>query len=199
MAKDIIPKSRGLTKEEIGKPFPKFVASSKEEPSENKPSPLPIPSTTNFKISKILDSDQGQSLIENSTGRYRLSGGSLAWRNNNPGNIKYGPFAKEHGAVGEGHNDMAVFPTYEIGANAQKELVFGKDSRYINKTLVDAIKMYAPDYDGNNSKEYANFISRKAGINKTTILAKLTPTQKENMIKAMFDMEGYKVGTIKKV
>lgn len=27
-------------------------------------------------------------------------GGSRSWRNNNPGNLEYGKFAKQHGAIG---------------------------------------------------------------------------------------------------
>ena len=33
---------------------------------------------------------------------YRRSGGTISWRYNNPGNIKYGNFARAHKAVGRG-------------------------------------------------------------------------------------------------
>lgn len=187
MPKEIITKNRGLTEEEIGKPFPKPAA------------PLAGPDPTDFKIVKLIDADPGVSIIENELGRFKLTGGSLAWRNNNPGNLKYGTFAASQGAIAKGQGDHAVFPTYKIGAKAHKVLVFSPDSRYYDKTLVDAMKIYAPASDGNDPKEYANYISKKAGINKTTIIGKLTPAQQDKMVAAMFAMEGYKVGKITKI
>jgi hypothetical protein len=41
-------------------------------------------------------------------------------RNNNPGNIEYGPFAKEHGAIGT-DGRFAIFPDEETGFRAMKK------------------------------------------------------------------------------
>lgn len=49
------------------------------------------------------------------TGQYfRYSGGSLAWRNNNPGNLRPGEISKKHGQIGVVFK-FAVFPDYESG------------------------------------------------------------------------------------
>src|SRR5579872_6910539 len=51
-----------------------------------------------------------------------------SWRNNNPGNLKYTPFARDNGAIGAAGQPpnakptdlkFAVFPDYETGKNAQ--------------------------------------------------------------------------------
>jgi hypothetical protein len=46
------------------------------------------------------------------------SGGTKAWRNNNPGNMVYHPrgFAPRHGAIGSA-DGMAVFPDEQTGSN----------------------------------------------------------------------------------
>ncbi len=48
--------------------------------------------------------------------------GSRSFRNNNPGNIKYGPFAASHGAIGQDSGGFAVFPDYATGAATQAML-----------------------------------------------------------------------------
>lgn len=53
------------------------------------------------------------------------AGGSRGDRNNNPGNIKDGPFARAHGATGS-DGTFAVFPDRATGAAAQEALVRGK-------------------------------------------------------------------------
>ncbi len=50
--------------------------------------------------------------------------GSRAWRNNNPGNIRYTPFAKRHGAIGKA-GGFAVFPDYNTGRAALSALLRG--------------------------------------------------------------------------
>lgn len=48
--------------------------------------------------------------------------GTRGDRNNNPGNMEYGPFAKAHGAVGT-DGRFAVFPDWDTGANAMGALI----------------------------------------------------------------------------
>ncbi|NJR44139.1 hypothetical protein HC761_01425 [bacterium] len=70
------------------------------------------------------------------------SGGSLAWRNNNPGNIRYGDFARRNGAVGEGPGGFAIFPDRATGERAITTLLQG--SSYRNLSILNAISRYAP-------------------------------------------------------
>ena len=42
------------------------------------------------------------------------TGGSRAWRNNNPGNLRPGDFSTRHGAIGD-NNHFAVFPDAAYG------------------------------------------------------------------------------------
>ena len=69
------------------------------------------------------------------------SGGSTRGdRNNNPGNMEYGAFARAHGATGS-DGRFAIFPDWATGAAAQQALVSG--SGYAGLTLHEFARKYA--------------------------------------------------------
>ncbi len=59
------------------------------------------------------------------------TGGTRAWRNNNPGNIRPSQFSYKNGAIGSA-GGFAIFPTYQgpasIGISAERKNVFQLDS-----------------------------------------------------------------------
>ena len=67
---------------------------------------------------------------------YEASGGSRAWRNNNPGNLEYGKFARGNGAIGT-DGRFAIFPDTATGFNAMANLL--STSAYQNLTIEGAI------------------------------------------------------------
>jgi hypothetical protein len=67
-------------------------------------------------------------------------GGTRGNRNNNPGNLEYGAFARAHGATGS-DGRFAVFPDAATGAAAQEALVRG--AGYSGLTLDQFAKKYA--------------------------------------------------------
>jgi hypothetical protein len=125
-------------------------------------------------------------------------GGTISWRCNNPGNLKFGEFAKKHGAVGPGPGNHAVFPSYFQGLDAQEALLFSPEGRYFKRTITEAMSIYAPvsDPDAKNDPiAYANFVARKIGVSPGVELSSLNPLQRIKMLFAMHQMEGYKEGT----
>jgi len=134
---------------------------------------------------------------------YRRSGGSLSWRYNNPGNIKYGRFARAHGAVGRGWGTQgghAVFPTYSRGRWAKRQLLFTPIRKYYNYSLIDALSLYAPRSDNNRPKIYARFVMRSVpGVSLHTTLRDFNNEQQEAMLSAMERFEGFKVGKIERI
>jgi hypothetical protein len=134
--------------------------------------------------------------------KIQRSGGTVSWRCNNPGNLKYGDFAKQHGAVGAGPGDHAVFPTYIDGGFAHYNLLFRNDSRYIMRSIADAMAIYAPVNDPNAKNDpvaYSNFLARKLGVHPSTKLVELSDVQRWSILIAMQAYEGYKIGTTKVV
>lgn len=131
--------------------------------------------------------------------KIRRQGGTIAWRQNNPGNIKHGDFASNHGSVGSGGGGHAVFSTYEKGKEAKRALLFTAVRDYNTKTIAAAIAKYAPTSDGNNPTKYANFIAKRVGVPINTVLKTLTAPQQDKMLAAMEVYEGFKVGKVTKL
>lgn len=68
--------------------------------------------------------------------------GSVASRNNNPGNIKFGKLARAWGAVNKDKQGHAIFPSIAHGKNALVALLCGK---FAGKSLREIGEVYAED------------------------------------------------------
>jgi len=117
--------------------------------------------------------------------------GTVAWRNNNEGNLR--PGALSSSRIGVDKKNFAVFATPEDGHNAKKYLLFSSSS-YKDLSLKDAIKKYAPASDNNNPTNYANFIMKNGKVDNKT-MGKYTSDEQTRIMSAMKIQEGYKAGT----
>lgn len=106
-------------------------------------------------------------------------------RNNNPGNIKYGSFAKKLGATGQDADGFAIFPSREQGSKAMKTLLTG--ASYKDLTVRDAIHRWTANdpYD----------LSGLGGI-KGTKVADLSSQQLDQVLNYMARGEGTKYGGV---
>ena len=116
-------------------------------------------------------------------------GGHRSARNNNPGNLEYGDFARRHGALGS-DGRFAIFPSPEHGLKAMESLLF-ETSSYRNRTIAGAITRYAPHFE-NDTGSYISRVARAAGVSPHTRMSSLSPDQRERMIKGMMAVEGQK-------
>ena len=94
-------------------------------------------------------------------GSFRKVGGSRSWRNNNPGNIEYGDFARRYGAIGT-DGRFAIFPDEATGQRARAALIFNGD-KYRNLTLTQAIERYAPSSENHTTAYQRRVPAWKAG------------------------------------
>ena len=117
---------------------------------------------------------------------YEASGGSRAWRNNNPGNLQDGSFARDNGAIGS-DGRFAIFPDTETGFNAMTNLL--SSSAYKDLTIDDAIHKYAPSNE-NNTENYLKFIENQTGFSRLTTLNQLSKDNMLRLAKAMAKHEG---------
>lgn len=124
----------------------------------------------------------------------RREGGTLAWRNNNPGNIRMGDWAKANGAIGVGPSGFAIFPTPEIGRQAIANLL-KEGKHYRNNTIAGVISRYAPPSE-NNTAAYISFVTNKLGLPASTNLSSLTDKQREVIVDVITKKEGWKEGKI---
>ena len=125
-------------------------------------------------------------------GSFRKVGGSRSWRNNNPGNMEYGAFAKAHGAIGT-DGRFAIFPDEATGQRARTALIFNGD-KYRNLTLTQAIERYAPSSENHTTAYQRRVLAAVGGANLP--MHKYSPAQQQAILRTMQDVEGWKVGRI---
>lgn len=114
-------------------------------------------------------------------------GGSRSWRNNNPGNLEFGQFARSMGATGT-DGRFAIFPDYQTGRSAQEKLLFDSKN-YRNLTLAQAIGRWAP---GSENNVPAYIAAMHADPN--TLMSAFSPSQRGALLDAMQKHEGWRVG-----
>ena len=150
--------------------------------------------TTDSDITGVLVSGggQGYNVVQLSDGTTVRRQGSRAWRNNNPGNIEYGDYAKTMGAIGS-DGRFAIFPNYETGRRAKERLLF-ETSSYRNLTLDQAINRYAPSFE-NNTSAYIQNVSQSAGIDPNTRMIDIPQSARQEILNAFEQQEGFRAGT----
>ena len=149
-------------------------------------------SGTDKEIQSVVKAGQGFNIIKTSDGETQRRTGARNWRNNNPGNIQYSPYAKSKGAIGT-DGRYAIFPTLDAGMAAKKDLLFG--SAYNNLSIAQAISKYAPPHE-NNTEGYIQAIVAATKATPDTIMSQLNDNQKQQLLNAVTKQEGFKVGSI---
>ena len=123
---------------------------------------------------------------------YARIGGTLAWRNNNPGNIING--TTDSRKIGHGGGKFAAFANEEDGTAALHDLLRGP--KYNNLSIVRAMRKYAPQSDGNNPDSYARWVADSIKKPVTTTLSSLTEGELKIVMQAIRKMEGWIKGDI---
>jgi hypothetical protein len=145
------------------------------------------------KVGKVLGIDGTQRTYQNTDGSIESrTGGTLAWRNNNPGNMEYGDFARSKGAIGS-DGRFAVFPDYQSGRAAKESLIF-EGGRYKDLSLKDAISRYAPPSENNTNAYQNSVLASVGGQNKR--MADFTAAERTAILDSMQRVEGYRVGSV---
>lgn len=118
--------------------------------------------------------------------------GEVAWRNNNPGNIKWDGkrnqefFKDKLGAIGS-DGTFAVFPSRDDGLGAKTKLM-KVDGKYKGKTISEAMNLYAPSSE-NDTKAYLEFIKQKSGVDISKKVDDLSPEEYEKFMGAIREYE----------
>jgi len=116
-----------------------------------------------------------------------LTGGSVAWRNNNPGNLRSGD-----SSIGT-NNGFAVFPDLASGNSALNSLL--QTPVYQALSVNAAIARYAPASE-NDTSSYQTTVANSLGVSGTTPLSSLSTAQMQTLQGAIRKVEGYNPGTI---
>jgi len=114
-------------------------------------------------------------------------GGSLAWRANNPGNLR--DSSSRIGTVPGATGTFAVFATMDSGRSAQKALYI---SKYGSMTVKAAIEKLTPPSENDTTKYLADL--KKAGVD----LDKTVSSQIDTLMRAVEANEGMITGVVVK-
>jgi hypothetical protein len=142
----------------------------------------------------VVAAGPGFTTVNTTDGDKQQRKGARNWRNNNPGNIEYGKFSVDMGAIGT-DGRFAVFPTLDMGMRAKEELLFGAKSRYAGLSISDALNRYAPPNE-NDTAAYINSVSQAIGVSPETKLNLLNSSQRQAMLDSINKVEGFKPGEV---
>lgn len=126
--------------------------------------------------------------------RFKYSGGSRAWRNNNPGNLRPGTISKRNNQIGVSDR-FAIFPDYETGHIALIDLL---KTKYINSSIDKTVEKFAPSKE-NNTENYKTFVHEQTGIFDDRKVKDFTDAEFEKFWQAIEQIEGYKIGIITEI
>jgi len=135
--------------------------------------------------------------VDHEARRAWIREGQPAWRNNNPGNVMGGRWARDHGAIGTDCNTMATFPDWETGRQAGIENL-RTDGRYCagNNTLSAEMAVWTNTVPGTaRHTNYLNTVVNRlgAGVTGQTLMRNLIGRVVE-LIDAMRIAEGSQPG-----
>lgn len=126
--------------------------------------------------------------LTDSGDRLLRSGGTIAWRFNNPGNLRPGKKYTLH--IGEGQTasgPFLIFPTPEAGRKEKKGLLLRK---YGAHTISDMLYVYAPPHE-NDTEGYIQYVCERTGFKRTQTIERLSDEDLAKLMAAMEDREGY--------
>lgn len=115
-----------------------------------------------------------------------FKGGSRAWRNQNPGDLRAGKVSKGNGAIGSA-GGFAVFPDYESGHAA---LLDSLKNEHGNQDIPSLMKAYAPPSE-NKTKVYIRFVRKMTGVKDNKQVRAFSAVEFERLWRAIEQMEGW--------
>lgn len=123
--------------------------------------------------------------------------GTLAWMNNNPGNLRpsssgdllFGAIGKHRTPKG---SFFLIFPDYTTG----KAAIVKNLHAYGKITMGDAIAKWAPAKDHNDPASYAATVARRMGVSTRDDISGFSKAQFDQMADAIETVEGSTAGTV---
>lgn len=151
--------------------------------------------TQNMTPVRAIQSGKDVIFVAADNTQYKHVGGTRAWRNNNPGNIRMSDFSRRAGAIGEA-GGFAVFPDEATGQRAVKRLLLGNS--YKNLTIANAVSRYAPPSE-NNTVAYQRSIEKLTGLSINRRISDLSDTELDKVVAAIRHIEGWRPGQTVKI
>src|SRR5262245_4046485 len=152
-------------------------------------------------VKSVVSSGPDFTEVELNDGSRERRTGTRSQRNNNPGNIMGGDWARRHGAVDNDQPNatdlangrpegLAVFASPEDGLQAMKDLL---SENYSNRPLGEIVankqgKGWAPD-PVSSREPYTRSFTDNLGLDRRTTFGQLSSADKDRVVRAMADFE----------
>jgi hypothetical protein len=155
--------------------------------------PLRLGATVGSRLFPAQQSDEERRVAETRrTGAVEKSQAPRSVRNNNPGNIEFGDFARSLGATGS-DGRFAIFPDAATGQAAQAELLRRYGAKGFN-TVEAIVNRWSPQADPGNApgstNNYARFVAQRLGVQPNQPLDMNNPQVLSALAGAMAQFEG---------
>lgn len=148
---------------------------------QNSQSPALLPSPRAPQTPMAYNTNDGLNAIDRASPR--------GIRNNNPGNIEDGNFARSIPGYAGSDGRFARFDSPEGGFQAQSRLLDTYANKYGLNTVAGIVGRWAPANDGNNVSAYAGSVARQMGVDPNQPLDISNPQVKASLIGAMIQHE----------
>lgn len=143
------------------------------------------------KPATLLDAKKFAVILKNDDGTVeRRYGGSVSWRQNNPGLLAFGSHSKSHGAL-EVMNGASIFPSYEAGRKALYTWLFESDMK-TNTLTFFVRRMYPKDIE-----TVFNAVVEATKAKPDSKLEDLTEDQRQKAVDAIQKALDWRVGNAK--
>lgn len=128
-------------------------------------------------------------------GKYQLkTGGTIAWRFNNPGKIANGDFSRSYGSLGS-DGKTAIFNSYQSGRKALYVLLFN-NTTYQDLTIEQGFNKFAQETDGYNPTRYGQRIAEAISMPTSTLIGKIPREKRELVLDQIEKLEQSLVGKV---
>ena len=126
-----------------------------------------------------------------------LSGGSLSYAANNPGNVQNAPgYIGIIGQYENGSYQEAIFSSYGAGLAAQMGTWQSMEGTPAGATMESAIDYYLGAAPGTALTSYGNEILQEAGLSADSPVPFGSPSQMEKVMEGQKLAEGWKEGSV---
>jgi RHS repeat-associated protein len=119
--------------------------------------------------------------------------GNIAFRDNNPGDLRPGPFSEAHGQIGvdvsKKSGRFAVFENSLDGEAALRLLL--ATPRVQKRSILEEMMKFAPAKDGNDPVAYANTLAAALGVGADAPMSSLTPAKLDVFVEKVKQVEGF--------
>jgi RHS repeat-associated protein len=126
-------------------------------------------------------------------GSMEMRHGNIAFRDNNPGNLRPGPFTEDHGQIGvdvtKESGPFAVFEDSVTGEAALRALLATR--RVQGRSILEEMAKFAPKKDRNDPVAYARMLADALHVDVNAPMSSLTPAQVDVFVEKVKQKEGF--------